>query len=49
MPFLPTFTPLERIAITANGNLQRLISSYYNAPVTVTCILNEEVLYLAAT
>ncbi|KAL7473111.1 hypothetical protein ACHAXS_013500 [Conticribra weissflogii] len=29
------FTPLERIAVTANGNLQRIFSSYYDAPVHV--------------
>lgn len=29
------FTPLQRIALSANGNLQRIVSSYYNAPVTV--------------
>lgn len=28
-------SPLERIAITANGNLQRIFSSYYDAPVHV--------------
>jgi hypothetical protein len=27
--------PLDRMAITANGNLQRLFSSYYDAPVVV--------------
>lgn len=27
--------PLDRMALTANGNLQRLISSYYDAPVEV--------------
>lgn len=27
--------PLDRMAVTANGNLQRLISSYYDAPVNV--------------
>lgn len=27
--------PLNRIAVTANGNLQRIVSSYYDAPVTV--------------
>lgn len=27
--------PLDRMAVTANGNLQRLFSSYYDAPVTV--------------
>jgi hypothetical protein len=28
--------PLDRMALTANGNLQRLICSYYDAPVSVT-------------
>jgi hypothetical protein len=27
--------PLDRMAVTANGNLQRLFSSYYDAPVQV--------------
>jgi hypothetical protein len=27
--------PLDRMAVTANGNLQRLFSSYYDAPVLV--------------
>jgi hypothetical protein len=27
--------PLDRMAVTANGNLQRLFSSYYDSPVTV--------------
>jgi hypothetical protein len=27
--------PLNRMALTANGNLQRLLSSYYDAPVAV--------------
>ncbi|KAG7365621.1 hypothetical protein IV203_025062 [Nitzschia inconspicua] len=27
--------PLDRMAITANGNLQRLFSSYYDAPVSI--------------
>ena len=27
--------PLDRMALTANGNLQRLVSSYYDAPVQV--------------
>lgn len=43
MEFLPDFTPLERIALTATGNLQRIISSYYNCPVIVECVKNEEV------
>ena len=29
------FTPMERIALTANGNLQRIFSSYYDSPVHV--------------
>ncbi|KAL9189336.1 hypothetical protein ACHAXT_011826 [Thalassiosira profunda] len=29
------FAPMERIALTANGNLQRIFSSYYDAPVHV--------------
>lgn len=28
--------PLDRMALTANGNLQRLICSYYDSPVSVT-------------
>jgi hypothetical protein len=28
--------PLDRMAVTANGNLQRLFSSYYDAPVQVS-------------
>jgi chorismate-pyruvate lyase len=30
--------PLDRIALTANGNLQRIVASYYDAPVTVQVI-----------
>ncbi|KAI9091723.1 hypothetical protein DFS34DRAFT_634669 [Phlyctochytrium arcticum] len=29
------FEPLERVLLTANGNIQRIISAYYNSPVTV--------------
>ncbi|KAL7481223.1 hypothetical protein ACHAW6_006897 [Cyclotella cf. meneghiniana] len=32
------FSPMERIALTANGNLQRIFSSYYDAPVHVHVI-----------
>ncbi|CAN0329448.1 unnamed protein product [Pylaiella littoralis] len=32
---LHTFEPMERVVLTANGNLQRMMSSYYNSPVTV--------------
>ena len=31
-------SPLDRIALTANGNLQRLFSSYYDAPVVVEMV-----------
>lgn len=37
--------PLDRMALTANGNLQRLVSSYYDAPVSVVvdyCYCQEE-------
>ncbi|TPX46792.1 hypothetical protein SeLEV6574_g03034 [Synchytrium endobioticum] len=36
------FTPLQRVLLTANGNVQRIISSYYNAPVTVDILLNHK-------
>ena len=32
---IPEMSPLERIALTSNGNLQRIFSSYYDAPVHV--------------
>ena len=35
------FSPLERILLTANGNLQRIISAYFNSKVTVKIIQNE--------
>lgn len=31
-----TFSPLERVALSAEGDLQRIISSYYNAAVSVS-------------
>lgn len=37
--------PLDRMALTANGNLQRLVASYYDAPVSVvvqSCTLDTE-------
>ncbi|KAG9322152.1 hypothetical protein KVV02_004272 [Mortierella alpina] len=37
------FTGFERILLTANGNLQRLISAYFNRTVTVNIIENKEV------
>jgi hypothetical protein len=36
------FTPLERILITANGNLQRIVSSYHAKPVEVKVVYNNE-------
>ena len=32
---ISNLSPLDRIALTANGNLQRIFSSYYDAPVHV--------------
>ncbi|KAG0276021.1 hypothetical protein BGZ96_003514 [Linnemannia gamsii] len=37
------FTGFERILLTANGNLQRLISAYFNEVVTVTIVENKEI------
>ena len=37
------FTPMQRVVLSANGNLQRLVSSYYNLPVTVTAVYNRRV------
>ncbi|KAG0203353.1 hypothetical protein BGX28_004350 [Mortierella sp. GBA30] len=37
------FSGSERILLTANGNLQRLISAYFNKTVTVTILENTEV------
>lgn len=36
------FSPLERIILTTNGNLQRLISAYYNATVSVEILQNNK-------
>lgn len=38
-----SFSPLQRVAVTANGNLQRLVSSYYNAEVSVKTRYNKAV------
>jgi len=32
----PPLLPMDRVLLTANGNLQRIISSYYDAPVIVS-------------
>ncbi len=37
----PGFNGLERIILSANGNLQRIMSAYYNSPVTVKIHKNE--------
>lgn len=37
-------SPLDRMALTANGNLQRLFSSYYDAPVHVVVKRSEQLL-----
>ena len=37
-----TFSPLQRVLLTANGNVQRIISSYYNAPVNVDILYNRK-------
>ncbi|KAG0053989.1 hypothetical protein BGZ83_012158 [Gryganskiella cystojenkinii] len=37
------FTGFERILLTANGNLQRLISAYFNKTVTVKIVENSKV------
>lgn len=42
-PLDNTYEPLERIILLANGNLQRIISAYYNAKVTVVIKKNVRV------
>ena len=34
------FNALQRILLTANGNLQLIFSSYHNSPVTITVLKN---------
>ncbi|KAJ2570906.1 hypothetical protein GGH95_004197 [Coemansia sp. RSA 1836] len=34
-------TPVQRIMLMANGNLQRVLSAYYNLPVSVEVLSNE--------
>ncbi|KAJ3229951.1 hypothetical protein HDU81_004908 [Chytriomyces hyalinus] len=36
------FSPLERILLTANGNVQRILSAFYNMPITVKILKNEK-------
>lgn len=43
LPCKQQFTALERILLTANGNVQRILSAYYNSKVTVVVHKNQEV------
>ena len=38
-----SFTPLQRVVLSANGNLQRLVSSYHDSPVVVRTRYNRQV------
>jgi hypothetical protein len=40
---LSPFSPLERILITANGNLQRIVSSYHAKTVQIKLVYNNEI------
>ncbi len=35
------FSPMQRILLTANGNVQRILSAFYNDTVTVRVIRND--------
>lgn len=35
-----SFTPMQRVVLTANGNFQRIVSSFFNQAVSVTVIKN---------
>ena len=37
------FSPMERVVLTANGNLQRILSSYFNSPVSIQLCYNQKV------
>ncbi len=37
-----TFSPMQRILLTANGNVQRILSAFYNDTVTVRVLFNNE-------
>jgi hypothetical protein len=39
---LGNFTPIQRILLTANGSIQRILSAYYNGPVQIKILKNEE-------
>jgi hypothetical protein len=36
------FTPIQRILLTANGTLQRLLSAYFNRPIFLRIVKHEE-------
>ncbi|KAI8828357.1 hypothetical protein BJ741DRAFT_626667, partial [Chytriomyces cf. hyalinus JEL632] len=36
------FSPLERILLTANGNVQGILTAFYNLPITVKILKNEK-------
>jgi hypothetical protein len=38
----PGFTPLQRLLLTANGNVERIISSYYAKPAQLYVVLNHK-------
>ncbi|KAJ3046504.1 hypothetical protein HK097_000805, partial [Rhizophlyctis rosea] len=38
-----TFSRLERVILMANGNVQRILSAYYNSTVTVDILSNEKI------
>ena len=42
-PLPKIFTSLERIVLLANGNLQRIVSAFYNAEVSVRIKKNERI------
>jgi len=42
---LTAFTPLERVVLTANGNLQRIVSAFHDLPVSVVCSKNARSAY----
>ncbi|KAJ1628796.1 hypothetical protein T492DRAFT_1015746 [Pavlovales sp. CCMP2436] len=35
------FSPRQRLLLTANGNVQRIVSAFYDAPVTVHLLLSQ--------
>ena len=41
LPHSQLFTPIERVILTANGNLQRILSAYYDEAITVTVLRTE--------